>query len=160
MNRLVILLFGGVSTVAVAIVLWVMYLKADKVVSIDKKRDDNISFLNRQKDEPNKPRWLEKLAGSRKPSYNFPVTELFMRIPLNGKRKHELFFRFVISNLDPYKRFCVTQVLEHHRYRYAIYQKNRRAVVMIPKIRQAESRVLLEKIKSYDVKVELVPIKE
>ncbi len=87
MHRLLIVLFGIVSTVAVAILLFLLYRYAvsqSSAVSISVKTEAPVSFKNRTP-EPKSHAWLESLALKKRPAYSYAVSEMEIVLPLKKR---------------------------------------------------------------------------
>ena len=156
MNRLLILLFGIVSTVAVLILLLLLYRYANQnEESVYTSPFEKQTFKHREKRVESGRKWLEDLATRKKPSYTYAVSEMEIDLPLQLKPEPKTAYRLVLNNLDNYKMFCVKQLLEQNGIDYAIFRKKKSGVLMIHDLKKDQLDRIIGLVKKYDVDVEI-----
>ncbi len=157
MNRLVILLFGIVSTVAVSILLILLYRyanKSDEMVYLAQKNEPRF-FKERSKTTDSTQKWLKDLATRKKPSFSYAVSEMEISLPLKKSPKPKTSIRMTMENLDNYKRFCIKQTLERDGIDFAIYRNGSKTVVMIHNIDKEKQERIGRMVQKYDIKTKI-----
>ncbi|WP_456390224.1 hypothetical protein [Hydrogenimonas sp.] len=157
MRKLLIILFGIVSTVSVAILLILLYRYATKDGGASYHSlpaESVVPLKKRGKDEAKASRpWLEKLAIKRRPTYSYAVSEMEIVLPLKKKPPHENIHRLILKDLDDYKIFCIKQLLERMHIRYAFYRKKREGVLAIRDSDKKTIQKIVSVAKAYDVQI-------
>ncbi|WP_456381161.1 hypothetical protein [Hydrogenimonas sp.] len=97
---------------------------------------------------------MENLAVRKRPSYTYPVTEVEIDLPLREKTRSRKVFRLVLSRLDGYKMFCLKQLLERKKIRYAVYRRGENGILMIHDLDRKHLDRIVELVKDYDVNIE------
>ncbi len=157
MRKLLIILFGIVSTVSVVVllILFYQYATKDGVISYHSLPAENMEPLKKRgKDEVKTSRfWLEKLAMRRRPAYSYAVSEMEIVLPLKKKPPHDNIYRLTLKDLDDYKIFCIKQLLERMHIRYAFYRKKREGVLAIRNSDKKTIQKIVSVAKTYDVHI-------
>ncbi|WP_353662923.1 hypothetical protein [Hydrogenimonas sp. SS33] len=157
MNRLLILLFGIVSTTAVLILLVLLYRYANE--------NPNPAYLNetvserglRQHSEKESPqkRWLEDLAVKKRPSFTYAVSEMEIDLPLRTTPRPKTSYRLLLKDLDGYRMFCLRQVLERNGIDYSIVRRGDEAVLVVNGLDRPRLDRVVHLVKEYDVKIKI-----
>ncbi len=157
MNRLPILLFGVISTLAVAFLLLFLYryatqsgIEASRAARISEKGYSSSDLTKR-----NPLKWLDKLAKERKPDFSYPVSEMEIELPLKAPIKKRIYYRLLVKDLDPYKRFCLKQLLKREGVRYAMFRKKTEGVLVINDLNRKQLKKVIELIREYDVDIKI-----
>ncbi len=155
MNRLLIVLFGIVSTVAVLVLLLLLYRYANQ-----NEKGAYMSPLEKQMEHrayrvESGRKWLQDLAAKKKPSYSYAVSEMEIDLPLRKKPEPKTAYRLVLNNLDNYKMFCVRQLLEQNGIEYAFFRKRSNGVLVIRDLKKKDLHRIIGLVKKYDVDVEI-----
>ncbi|BBG66137.1 hypothetical protein NNO_1434 [Hydrogenimonas sp.] len=156
MNRLLILLFGIVSTTAVFILLILLYRYAN--VSDDtlhRGGDDLHSPAGETKSVEGPKKWLKDLASRKKPSYSYAVSEMEISLPLKKRPEPKTSFRLILRNLDSYKMFCIKQLFERNGIDFSVFKKRGEAVLVLHDIDSDERSRIVRMVREYDVKTEI-----
>ncbi|WP_456450464.1 hypothetical protein [Hydrogenimonas sp.] len=151
-----ILLFGIVSTVAVVVLLLMLYRYANQgteavtAVSLDETR-----FTTKRGAEPAERRWLKELATRKKPSFAYAVSEMEINLPLKKKPVPKTAYRLILKDLDGYKIFCIRQILEQNGIEYAMFRENRNGVLVVRDLKRRDVDRIVALVREYDVKIEI-----
>ncbi|WP_457594925.1 hypothetical protein [Hydrogenimonas sp.] len=153
MNRLLILLFGIVSTVAVFILLVLLYRYANQSeeVGFPEKREERL-FVRSGAVSEGSQKWLKDLASREKPSYSYAVSEMEISLPLKKRPEPKTSFRLILENLDNYKMFCVRQLLERNGIDFSVFKRGGKAVLMVHDLDRNEQKRIIRMVRKYDVK--------
>ena len=156
MNRLLILLFGIVSTVAVSILLLMLYRYANQQGdAVTEPSIDNEPFVSDLQRERPGTRWLKELATRKKPSFTYAVNEMEIVLPLKKRPVAKAAFRLVLENLDGYKIFCIRQVLEQNGIEYAMFRENRKGVLVVRDLGRKKLDRVVNLVREYDVTIKI-----
>ncbi|WP_457593522.1 hypothetical protein [Hydrogenimonas sp.] len=157
MNRLLILLFGTVSTVAVLVLLILLYRYADRSEETAYTEKSGIHFPSGETEHSgyDGKKWLKDLAARKKPAYSYAVSEMEISLPLKNKPEPKTSFRLILENLDGYKMFCIKQLFERNGIEFAVYKKAGHAVLMIHDIDRNEQKDIVRMVREYDVKTKI-----
>jgi len=156
MNRLLILLFGIVSTGAVLLLLLMLYRYANQqTVTVATPSTEHGSFLQKKQSEQAGARWLRDLAARKKPDFSYAVSEMEIDLPLKKKPEPKSSYRLVLKDLDGYKIFCVRQVLEQNGIEYAMFRENRSGVLVVRDLNRKELDRIVGLVREYDVKIDI-----
>ncbi len=157
MNRLLILLFGMVSTVAVLILLILLYRYANQSEKRIYTEKGEIHLLagGTEKSGYDDRKWLKDLAARKKPTYSYAVSEMEISLPLKSKPEPKTSFRLILENLDGYKMFCVRQLFERNGIDFAVYKKEGEAVLIVHDIDKKEQKRIVQMVRKYDVKTKI-----
>jgi hypothetical protein len=154
MNRLLILLFGIVSTVAVTVLLWMLYRYANEgVESIAAIPEKSLSFDRKGEEKTEGRKWLKELATRKKPTYAYAVTEMEIDLPLKKRPKPKRAYRLLLKDLDGYKIFCVRQILEQNGIEYAMFREDRNGVLVVRDLSKKQVDRIVGLVREYDVKI-------
>lgn len=155
MSRLLILLFGIVSTLAVLLLLILLYRYANEN---DAAVAPSFGVEKRLLEERTKPKpehkWLEDLAAKKRPSYTYAVSEMELDLPLKRKPQPKTAYRLRLSHLDGYKMFCIRQVLERHGIDYSILRQGADGVLVVHDLDKPMLQRVVKLVRSYDVTIE------
>lgn len=157
MNRLPILLFGVISTLAVAFLLLFLYRYATES-GVEALRSARVSGNGHPPSELTKReplKWLDKLAKERKPAFSYPVSEMEIELPLRAAIKKRIFYRLLVKDLDPYKLFCLKQLLQREGIRYAMFRKKTEGVLVVNDLNKRQLRRVIALIREYDVDIQI-----
>ena len=155
MNRLLILLFGIVSTLAVLVLLILLYRYANEneaVVTPTFEVEKRL-LKNDEKVKPER-KWLEDLAAKKRPSFTYAVSEMELDLPLKKKPKPRSAYRLKLSHLDGYKMFCIRQVLERHGIGYSILRQGTDGVLVVHDLDEPTLKRVVKMVRSYHVTIE------
>ena len=157
MNRLLIILFGIVSTVSVAILLFLLYRYA-VVQNGGNAYQTSVKTPLSSKKEPLSPSrtWLEELALKKNPTFSYAVSEMEIELPLKKSPKPETVYRLILEDLDDYKMFCVRQMLARHHIRFSVYRKKKKGVLMIQNVDRHAIEDVISLVKRYKIKAKIV----
>jgi len=155
MYRLLILLFGIVSTVSVTALLVLLYHYADKE-SIQRGEGSGESPGSERLFRPEpEAGWLKKLAKKRKPDFSYAVTELEIELPLlqqsSVKKKPK---PFVIRNMDEYKMFCLRQVLETEGCRFVLYRKKNSGILILHSEDKRKLQKIMGQLREFEISMQ------
>lgn len=156
MNRLLIILFGIVSTVAVLVLLLLLYRYANQndqsfyTNPLEKKH-----FEQRQEKPTIGAKWLEDLAEKKKPSYTYAVSEMEIDLPLKRKPKPHTAYRLVLQHLDNYKMFCIRQLLEQNGIDYAIFRKKENGILIVHNLTKESLDRIVKMVRKYDIEIKI-----
>ncbi len=153
MNRLLILLFGIVSTVAVSLLLALLYRYANQSDGATLPQEGGTRIFSEGTKSPEDSRkWLKDLAARKKPSYSYAVSEMEISLPLKKRPEPRTSFRLILENLDNYKMFCVRQLLERNGIDFSVFKKGGKAVLMVHDLDADGQRRIIQMVRKYDVK--------
>jgi len=155
MGRLLILIFGIVSVLAVSISLIVLYRYANKE-GVNEVREAEMSSapLHRSDISNMSQKWLKKLAVKKPPSYSYAVSEVEIDLPLRQPFHHEHIYRVLLRGLDAYKLFCIRQLLKSRHIRYSMYRKRGDGILLIHGIKKTRFGKLLAAMRQYGIEIE------
>ncbi len=156
MYRLLIILFGIVSTVAVAILLLLLYRYANEkdVTETLKASKTTERFEQRKKPVGPTTKWLEDLAVKKRPSFAYAVTEMEIDLPLKKRPAPKRAYRLFLKDIDDYKMFCVRQVLERNGIRYAMFRKGSKGILMIDDLDRKRLKRIVDLVREYDITIQ------
>ncbi len=156
MNRLLILLFGIVSTAAVFILLILLYRYANLNEEDILAQNRKVHTLAHETESPDETKkWLRDLASKKKPSYSYAVSEMEISLPLKKRPEPKTSFRLILRNLDDYKMFCIRQLFERNGVDFAVFKKKGEAVLVVHDINKAKRNRIVRMVREYDVKTEI-----
>ncbi len=156
MNRLLILLFGVVSTLAVSILLILLYRYANRNDEAPEARMlEPRSFIDESANRDETKKWMKDLASREKPSFSYAVSETEISLPLKKRPEPKTSFRLILKNLDDYKMFCIKQLFERNGIDFAVFKKRGEAVVIVHDIDGAKRERIVKMVREYDVKTEI-----
>jgi len=156
MNRLLIILFGILSTVAVFILLLLLYRYANQNEErIYANPLEKQPFEQREKRIEKGRKWLEDLAAKKRPSYTYAVSEMEIDLPLKKKPEPKRAFRLILDHLDNYKMFCIRQLLEQNGIEYAMFRKKENGVLMIHDLEKRDLDRIVDLVREYDINIEI-----
>ena len=154
-DRLPILLFGMTSMGAVILLLLFLYRYATgnvEIVQNSLRSFENGSQVEHQKKYPSL-HWLDKLAKERKPQYSFPVLEIEIKLPLGAAVKKKNYYRLLVKDLDPYKSFCLKEILKKEKISYAMFRKKTEGVLVVKDLNEPQLHKVIGLIQEYDVDI-------
>jgi hypothetical protein len=155
MNRLLIVLFGIVSTVAVLVLLLLLYRYANQNEQISYTSPLEKRPLERREKKPSiGAKWLEDLAEKRRPSYAYAVSEMEIDLPLKRKPEPHTAYRLILKHLDNYKMFCIRQLLEQNGIDYAIYREKENGILTVHNLSKEGLDRIVKMVKKYDIDIE------
>ncbi len=155
MNRLLILLFGVVSTLAVSILLILLYRYANRNDEVpETQRRDLRSLVRETGNQDETKKWMKDLASRKKPSFSYAVSEMEISLPLKKRPEPKTSFRLILRNLDDYKMFCIRQLFERNGIDFAVFKKRGEAVVIVHDTDRAKRERIVRMVREYDVKTE------
>ncbi len=156
MNRLLIILFGILSTVAVFVLLVLLYRYANEGgESVKMETAETLHFSKSSEGSDVGTRWLQELANKKKPTYSYAVSEMEISLPLKKASESKIAFKMVLDNLDDYKMFCIKQLLERKGVDYSVYRKDGRALLIVHDIDKKREKEILQLVKEYDVRTKI-----
>ncbi|MCF6201211.1 MAG: hypothetical protein L3J42_03665 [Hydrogenimonas sp.] len=156
MNRLLIILFGVLSTTAVTILLILLFRYANENVEYDNYTRGDTHKISKESEKTDKSsRWLQELAGREKPSYSYAVTEMEISLPLKKRSESRVGYKLILGNLDDYKMFCVKQLLERKGVDYSAYRRDGRALLIVHDIDKKREKEISSLLKDYDIKMKI-----
>ncbi len=156
MNRLLILLFGMISTLAVGALLATLYRYAESdTLEKPAPNTHTDAFEKTSKADANKISWLKKLAKKEKPDFSYPVTEMEMALPLlkqsSAKKRQDA---YTIRHLDAYKAFCLRQILDSEGCRYVLLRKRSDGILILHETDQKRLRKIMEKLREFEISLQ------
>ncbi|GEM_PF-1032106 len=157
MNRLLILLFGIVSTTAVLILLILLYRYAsqgEERIYTD-NGETHLLAGGTERTVYDERKWLKDLASRKKPTYSYAVSEVEISLPLKKKPRPRTSFRLILKNLDGYKMFCVRQLFERNGIDFAVYKRDGKALLMINDIDMNDQKRIVDMVREYDVETKI-----
>ncbi len=156
MNRLLILLFGVVSTLAVSILLILLYRYANRNDEVPEiQRLEPRTFTGEKANREETKKWMKSLASREKPSFSYAVSETEVSLPLKKRPEPRTSFRLILRNLDDYKMFCIKQLFERNGIDFAVFKRGGEAVVVVHDIDGAKRERIINMVREYDVKTEI-----
>ena len=156
MNRLLIILFGIVSTVAVLVLLLLLYRYANQndqslyTNPLEKKH-----FEHKEKKPSIGAKWLEDLAEKKKPSYTYAVSEMEIDLPLKRKPRPHRAYRLTLNHLDNYRMFCIRQLLDQNGIDYAIFRKRENGILIIHNLDKESLDRIVKMVRKYDIDIKI-----
>ncbi|BDY13849.1 hypothetical protein [Hydrogenimonas cancrithermarum] len=157
MNRLLIILFGIVSTVSVSILLMLLYRYASHDETTPRVYNGILeeadTLLDKRDSGGNG--WLEGLAVKKRPSHSYAVSEMEIELPLKKSPKPRKVFRLTLDNLDDYKMFCIRQLLTQNGIKYAIFRKEKSGVLMIHDLDKSKLERIVDMVREYEIKTKI-----
>ena len=155
MSRLLILLFGIVSTLAVLVLLILLFRYANESdVAVSTSFEVEKSLLEKSTKPKSEQKWLEDLAARKRPSFTYAVSEMELELPLKTKPQPKTVYRLRLSHLDGYKMFCIRQVLERHGIDYSILRQGADGVLVVHDLDKPSLQRVMKLVRSYDVTIE------
>ncbi len=156
MNRLMITLFGTFSTLAVFILLILLYRYANEgsTTTYSAEREPR-KFSTVTDDGAKGSKWLRDMALKEKPTYSYAVSEMELSLPLKKGVLPKTSFRLTLSNLDDYKMFCIKQLLEREGVDYSVYRRAGKALLVVHDIEKKRLNKISRLVKEYDVETKI-----
>jgi len=159
MNRLLITLFGTVSTVSVTILLILFYRYAAQSQPIEAKASEPLSYEFSHSSEDVKhlseQGWLKEMAHTKRPSFSYAVSEMELELPLKTDPKIKQTFRIVLSDLDNYKMFCIKQLLTQEKIKFSMFRKEKNGILMVHDLDGSELERILKIVHGYNIKTKI-----
>ena len=155
MNRLLILLFGSVSTLAVAILLGSLYHYANK--GPEPIRSGRKPLATGHLSGGNgvaKEGWLMRLATRKKPDFSYPVNEMEIDLPLKTDHHPKPTVTLLLKHLDAYKLFCLKQLFEREKIRYTLVRKGEEGLLVVENLSKDRMARVEKEMKQYDLRFE------
>jgi hypothetical protein len=152
MNRLLILLFGSVSTLAVAILLGSLYHYAnEEMENVPPERKPMTAGHLSGGDDATKEGWLSRLATRKKPDFSYPVNEMEIELPLKTDHHPKRTVTLLLKHLDAYKLFCLKQLLEREKIHYTLVRKGEEGVVVVENFSKKRLARVEKEMRQYDL---------
>lgn len=159
-KALLVLIPLGLSIAAVAFVSHLFFKSLDITATIPQK--ENLTVTNQQdQNEKSDDEWIKSFAKQSKKGFEYPVTELQIKLDLLQQLKDQTVYRVVIDDLDEYKFFCINQVLKAKDIKYSYFRsKGYIKLIVTAKDEEYLKSVLLQ-LKEYNInyKIEQTLIK-
>lgn len=100
--------------------------------------------------------WTSKFSGRETPAYLYPAPELHVKLDFPKDSLAALkTFRVVVGELDPYRFFCLNQVLLAHGIDYAYYKAGGDIRLIVTTKDEAYLRSVLKELQRYEITYEL-----
>ena len=159
MMRLVAIVFGGVTTTAIVVLLFLLYRYADEaVVETAASSTGTPSTETSNPRKNSEKRWLEKLAVKKRPENVYPVTLIHIEIPFVKKRVKKA-FAIQWRNVDDYQFFCLQRVIDQTGLHAAIQRRKDRVKARFYGMKKPELEKLLKALEPYGLRPDkVVPI--
>jgi len=159
MNRLLITLFGTVSTVSVTILLVLLYRYAAQSQPIEAHASERVSYeFSHSSEDVNHSStqsWLKEMAHTKRPSFSYAVSEMELELPLKTDPKIKQSFRIILSDLDNYKMFCIRQLLSQEKIKFSMFRKEKNGILMVHDLEGSELERILKIVHGYNIKTKI-----
>jgi len=157
MGRLLLIVAGTITTVALLILFLLLYRYATQ--DINKKNSAHLTSELNGTSILNKPqvstKWIQDLAQKKRPSFSYPVKEIQIELPLVKKSKISETYRLILKKMDDYKLFCVKQIFKRKNVPFALYAEKGHTVVVVHNISLKRLYNIVGYVNSFGIDLQL-----
>lgn len=142
--------------VAIFIVVFLIKINPSENTQLDKLQTKNIQT----QDDETQSQWLSHFSKSEQSGYFYPVNEIYIDLDLNEQAVVTKTYQLDAPISDPYKLFCLQEVLKQYNVRYFLNKNQEDTKLLIYTNDESKFDLLINALKTYDISAKILPYKE
>ena len=142
--------------VAIFIVVFLIKINPSENTQLDKLQTTNM----KTQDGELQSMWLAHFSKSEQNGYFYPVNEIYINLDLDEQASLTKTYQLNAPITDPYKLFCLQEVLKQYNVRYFLNKNQEDAKLLIYLDDKSKLELLTKALKTYDISANILPYKE